>query len=228
MLAGADTGGVWQLVPNPATPAAPVAYPLSNDWQNPDIMCLAAGPDSADHAYAGCRSLSESLPIQYAEMPVVYEAPPGSPGGWSPIMTGAVYGTVYAIAVAGRQLLVATLTGLWWARIPDPAATGTARAYGWQAATWDGDPSTINSGGCTGLVIASGHPVASAGSGSTIWRGSFDATGALVLSQAYQGAADASRSSLAVCTGSQANLWCVISKASDYSPERSRPLHRWR
>ncbi len=219
VLAGADTGGVWQLVPNPAAPGTPAAHPLSNDWQNPDIRCLAAGPDSSDHAYAGCRSLSESLPIPYSGIPVLYEAPPGSPGAWTPIMTtttgGPDYGTVYAIGVAGRRLLVATSTGLWTAPIPDPGATGTGRAYTWQTATWQGDSSSITAGGCTGMVIASGQPVVSAGAGGTIWRGSFGPTGELVLSQSFDGIGNAARSSLAVCAGSQANLWCVISTADN-------------
>ena len=216
VLAGADTGGVWQLTPVPAAPEVITASPLSNDWANPDVLCLAAGPDGAGHAYAGCRSLSESLPIQYARMPVLYEALPGSPAAWSPIMEGAGYGSVYAVGVAiGRRLVAATSTGVWWAPIPDRPATGPAPPYSWQAAVWPGKPGTANAVGCTGMVIASGWPVVSAGSGGTIWQGSYEPGGPLIMRQVFAGVPDASRSSLAICAASQGHLYCVIARASD-------------
>ena len=216
VLAGADSGGVWQLTPLPAAPEVITASPLSGDWANPDVLCLAAGPDGADHAYAGCRSLSESLPIPYARMPVLYESPPGSPAAWEPIMEGTGYGSVYAVVVAiGRRLVAATSTGVWWAPIPDPQVTGRARIYAWQAAIWPGKPGTANAVGCTGLAITGGWPVASAGSGGTIWKGSYEPGGPLIMNQVYAGAADSSRSSLAVCSGDENHLWCVIARASD-------------
>lgn len=46
LLVAAHTGGVW-------TATAAGATPLSNGWDQPDINCLAAGPDGPRHVYAG-------------------------------------------------------------------------------------------------------------------------------------------------------------------------------
>src|SRR6478609_9289924 len=73
VLVGSDSGGVWHLAPVSTAPGIVRAFPLSADWSNPDILCLCAGPDGAGHAFAGCRALTESLPISYPSMPVVYE-----------------------------------------------------------------------------------------------------------------------------------------------------------
>ena len=54
VLVGADTGGVWHLAPTAGVADNVRAFPLSDDWENPDILCLAHGPDGTGHAFAGC------------------------------------------------------------------------------------------------------------------------------------------------------------------------------
>ena len=46
VVVGTDTGGVWLV--------STTTIPLSNNWDNPDIKCLAFGPDGPEHIYAGC------------------------------------------------------------------------------------------------------------------------------------------------------------------------------
>ncbi len=207
VLVGTDTGGVWHLAPTPGVDNVR-AYPLSDDWDNPDVLCLTAGPDGDGHAYAGCRSLSESLPLVYTGMPVVYEAAPNSPGSWAPILDSVGFGSVYGIGIAdGRRIVAATTSGVWWSAIPLPGTPLNSRAYSWQAAQWPGG--MTGTVGCTSVVIANGRPVVSAGAGATIWTGAWDSRGALVMTQAYRGLAGAGRSSLAICTGQPTRLWCV-------------------
>jgi hypothetical protein len=31
------------------------ATPLSDDWDNPEVLCIVAGPDGPHHFFAGCR-----------------------------------------------------------------------------------------------------------------------------------------------------------------------------
>src|SRR6186997_178296 len=52
LLVGTETGGVWSVDPVSST------FPLSDEWSNPDINCLALGPDDARHVFAGCRHAS--------------------------------------------------------------------------------------------------------------------------------------------------------------------------
>src|SRR5690348_11522676 len=66
VLVGADGGGVW-LTNVPGAGASP----LSDDWDNPDIMCLAQGPNSPSHIYAGCGNVSGGTGALYE---TAYEA----------------------------------------------------------------------------------------------------------------------------------------------------------
>ena len=59
-----ETGGVWTIATNGAS------IPLSNNWDNPDVNCLAAGPDGPHHFFAGCTNaiiyesdVSEAVPL---------------------------------------------------------------------------------------------------------------------------------------------------------------------
>jgi hypothetical protein len=213
VLVGADTGGVWHLAPTAGADDNVHAFPLSDDWENPDILCLAHGPDGTGHAFAGCRTLNEKLPGRYSSLPVVYEAAPTSPGVWQPVMDGSSYGSVYGIGVAeGRRLVVATSTGVWWSQLPAPHAPARARAFSWQAALWSAG--TAAAVGCSSLAIVNGKPVVSAMSGGTIWAGAWDKRGALSMTQTYSGLAGGGRSSLAVSAGHPERLWCVVAQGT--------------
>jgi hypothetical protein len=212
LLVGADTGGVWHLAPTAGVADNVRAFPLSDDWENPDILCLAHGPDGTGHAFAGCRTLTEKLPDRYTSLPVVYEAAPTSPGVWRVVMDGSAFGSVYGIGVAeGRRLVVATSTGVWWSQLPDPHVPARARVFSWQAALWSAG--TVSAVGYTSLAIVDGKPVVSASSGGTIWAGAWDKRGALSMTQTFAGLAGG-RSSLAVCAGRPQRLWCVVAQGS--------------
>jgi hypothetical protein len=209
VLVGADTGGVWHLAPTIGVADNVRAFPLSDNWENPDILCLAHGPDGTGHAFAGCRTLTEKLPGRYASLPVVYEAAPTSPGVWRVVMEGSQYGSVYGIGVAdGRRLVVATSTGVWWSELPAPDVPARARTFSWRAALWTGG--TASAFGCTSLAIVSGRPIVSTSSGGAIWVGGWDKRGALSMTQTSTGLAGGGRSSLAVCAGHPDRLWCVV------------------
>src|SRR5215212_10272990 len=47
LVVAAETGGVW--IVTPGTTATP-----GGDWEDPDVDCLALGPDGPVHVYAGC------------------------------------------------------------------------------------------------------------------------------------------------------------------------------
>lgn len=207
VLVGADTGGVWQLSPQPGSNRV-VAVSLSTDWFNPDILCLALGPDGSGHAYAGCRSLTETLPIAYSAAPVLYEAAPTTPSSWLPIMDGAQFGSVYGVGVAQEHRVVAaTTTGVWWADIPP--AEAVERLYMWQAAQWPGAPNGAPVG-CMSLAMSAGLPVVAAGVGGTIWWGEWFSGGALVMQQGFAGLIGSGRTSIAACANEQQILWGVI------------------
>src|SRR5215831_19981794 len=48
ILVASETGGVWHI------DGAFSATPLSDDWDWPDMECLAFGPRGGNHVFAGC------------------------------------------------------------------------------------------------------------------------------------------------------------------------------
>ena len=118
VLAATETGGAWMVT------AGGDALPLSNDWTNPDLNALAAGPDGPRHFFAA------------GVGGVIYETDASHTTpllAWTPInaaLPGAALATaaapvpgfvVYDLAVlrGPRLILAATSTGLYWSRIPE-------------------------------------------------------------------------------------------------------------
>jgi hypothetical protein len=83
VLVRTHTGGVWAVARTGA------AFPHSDDWDDPDVRCLASGPNGLNHFYAGCsRTLRESEPgtellgfIHWHEIPL-------RDGNGAPLSTG--------------------------------------------------------------------------------------------------------------------------------------------
>src|SRR5437879_256312 len=48
IVVATETGGVWLIDQDGG------AIPLSSTWDNPDVRCLAPGPDGQRHMFAGC------------------------------------------------------------------------------------------------------------------------------------------------------------------------------
>ncbi|HEV8334622.1 MAG TPA: hypothetical protein VGQ22_24585 [Steroidobacteraceae bacterium] len=48
ILVASESGGLWLIDPDAGT------LPLSSTWDNPDVKCIAMGPDGPRHLFAGC------------------------------------------------------------------------------------------------------------------------------------------------------------------------------
>jgi hypothetical protein len=215
LLVGAHTGGVWLLAPEPSKTTFVRAQPLSNDWDNPNILSLAAGPDGPKHAYAGCYTIAASSTVLYERL---------ASGAWVSLSTPVGFGDVYAIgiAVSRRRIVCATSGGVWWSPLPPPRGRGRARAYTWLRATWP-----ASEVGCSGLAMSGDVPVVSSLAGGTIWYGEWSTTGAptLAMNQGHAGVPDSARSSIAACQSGPEHLYCVVShngkskRRSDGTPD---------
>jgi len=130
IVAGAQTGGVWLInpVPIPSYRDGDQAICLSDDWDNPDINCLAYGPDSATQVFVGGNATSLLILLELIEVT----------GAMVPGQTTAiplpVSCNINAIVVQKdqRRIVLATDSGVWWSPLP-PTLNNTA-AYSWQQA----------------------------------------------------------------------------------------------
>lgn len=117
VLVATETGGAWTIS------TAWHAVPLSHTWNNPDLHCLAQGPDGPRHYYAA------------GVGGVIYEADPSQPSpllAWIEVTEALPFAQqataarpmpperVYDLVVARehRLIVAATTQGLYWARIP--------------------------------------------------------------------------------------------------------------
>ena len=118
LVVGTDTGGVWLV--------STTAIPLSNNWDNPDIKCLAFGPDGPEHIYAGCGgngALFEADAADFQPLSTWRQRP-------IPEQAGAIYRI--GIVKGSRRIVLACANGVWWSPIP-PAPTRNAN-YAWRQA----------------------------------------------------------------------------------------------
>jgi hypothetical protein len=114
LLVATEMGGVWTVATNNMT------VPLSDNWDQPNVNRLAAGPDGDRHFFAACDAgviyetdVSQSVPLL----------------NWKPVdrPLPAGVGDVRGIAVIRPQriVLAATDGGLYWSTIPKrPARRG--------------------------------------------------------------------------------------------------------
>lgn len=139
LLVATETGGVWLLDANNA------ALPLSDAWPAPDINCLARGPDSQRHFFAGCSGGAILETDAAALAPLL---------AWQPVTPlPADAGIVSRIVVIPRlrRIVVACLArlgpgavpvggGIYWSAIP-PTPSGPAHPprppYHWHRAVVD-------------------------------------------------------------------------------------------
>jgi hypothetical protein len=113
LLVGTSAGGVWTVT------TAGTAIPHSNDWDNPNIVCLARGLDDPNHFFAGCAAggtLYESEPDTAFFGFLAWHAVPLVDAKGTPLGVG----TVYRIAVINhnRKLVLACQNGVFWADLP--------------------------------------------------------------------------------------------------------------
>jgi hypothetical protein len=109
LLVGADTGGIWLIQqPSNNSPNAP-ARCLTDDWDDPNIQCIAGGPNGPNHVFAGMTTgLKETDTTQGFPLEGVCRdiSPPN-------------VGQVVAIAVLSgiQKVVLAATTGIYWASI---------------------------------------------------------------------------------------------------------------
>jgi len=210
ILVGSDTGGVWSVTANGD------ALPLSDDWDKPDISCMAIGPDSPNHFYAGAGAngvgaVYVSEPdsvflnfIKWHEVPLVDSA-------GNPLNTGTVQCMV--VSRANRKLVLGCDRGVFWADIP---ALGQQHVFTQTAFL----PAMGYSGaalGPNGIVVLATNGDGTSQSG--ILFGSWSSGDLLFQRATITGAIDASqmhRTSLASCDG-QLLVMYVLSAAADSS-----------
>jgi hypothetical protein len=125
VIAAADTGGVWVLHSTGA------AYSVSQTWDNPDVECLAFGPDDENHIYAGCTmAASPGATAALYETDISKKLPLVQP--WKELSVPGGAGGVHQIAVLkkARVIVLACDGGVFWSNIPAPGGT-----YNWEQAT---------------------------------------------------------------------------------------------
>lgn len=131
MLVASESGGVW-LISDGSDPVA-----LSNDWDVPDVKCLALGPDGPRHVFAGCTVAYDgpdkrAYRIETGSAPVIMETDASAPApllawkaidGALPVNAGRITRMVIIpnlrrIVVACAALRGGDVGGIYWAKIP--------------------------------------------------------------------------------------------------------------
>lgn len=129
VLAASDMGGVWLIS------SAGSAVCLSDDWNQPDILSLAQGPDGAAHVFAG------GVKSGYLGLYETDASQPFPLFNWLKVLgpsggPGVIY---HVLAVPSlRRLILSTDDGVWWSPIPAPGTgiseDGFRVGYDWKRA----------------------------------------------------------------------------------------------
>jgi hypothetical protein len=157
-IVGAQTGGVW--IVNPLYGTIPItanyeAIPLSDDWDNPDVLSMAYASGGTTSFYVGCAGDPGAL--YYVSLEVALGAL--KPLSQTPLISMTAMGAIWSILVlaAAQRIVLATDRGIWWSDIPPDPAAGSQ--YAWERA--DGVAATRFSSlaeGPDSSVIAGSHP----------------------------------------------------------------------
>ncbi|MBL8350247.1 MAG: hypothetical protein JNL87_08010 [Burkholderiaceae bacterium] len=198
LLVGADQGGVWRVT------SLGEATAFSDAWDNPNVLCLAAGPDASHHAYAGC-DLQQGEGALWMSDPNATE-PLSS---WRRIALPAQTRGVKRILVLRgvRRIVLATQRGLWVSAIPPRS---DALRYSWSR-VGDGLPLL---GSDTHVEVAEGpaERVVAAIGGFGMFLGDWEA-GSLRMRAATLpasvSAAQIQRSSICACAANRRMMWAV-------------------
>jgi len=213
-IVAAETGGVWLVNHYPG--AIPVvashpATPLSNEWDDPNVNCLAYAPGSTSQFYAGCNGgslfLVELQPVlggmdrkTSTSIPVPF---------FAPIMQ-------IVVMEGPRRIVVSTSTGVWWSNIP--SVPGDPSGYSWHNST--GLPFGTYSGlaeGSNQSIIASvwGSDVSTGLYG--IFRGQWQ-NGNLAFTRSTISGTDQTkmlRTSLGSCAANRSVAYCAAAAADE-------------
>jgi hypothetical protein len=211
VIAGAQTGGVWLLTPVniPHYRQGHQAVPLSDEWDAPDVLSLAYGPEGHTQVYVGGTGVAALVVLEF--QPVL--------GGMVHQRTTNIplpgFFDIYAIVVftQPRRIVIATSSGVWWSTIP--AAVNDAASYTWQMGQ------NLPGGTYSGLAAGQGESVAAAAYGDSwhngIFRGAWQGGTLTFSASTITGASAASmlRTSLASCADHRERMYAVAAAADD-------------
>ena len=204
LLLATDSGGVWHVRRATRTGSA-FARPYSDDWDNPDLMCLAS---IGGIVLAGCQSSAGTTERLYETRDSLAADAVVSPT-WRPVNAPTKVGTIYRIAVASvmdrLRVVLAADGGLFWSNI-----TVEGLPYVW---------TQISTQACSAVAFGPGGSVlASTLSGGQILRFAWSgpANAATLAPQAVglprkwqQRMPRLGLSSLAACGGDPRQMYCV-------------------
>lgn len=149
ILLATSGAGVWLI-----NESSGDSKPLSKDWENTHVTCLAAGPNGAHHFYAGCAD-DPDFPgwLQGAlfETDTSLSTPIIQP--WLKIPIPPDVGSIIDIAVLKnrRIIVLACRNGLRWSKIPIP---GSGDIYTWEKPGSPGSTGTdIGQFGCSSVTL---------------------------------------------------------------------------
>lgn len=130
-------GGVWRVdTSKPVLEGFDTAC-LTDSWDDPNVRCLAHGPDNDKQIYAGCEATLRYFELNDESLVTA-----------SVLLTLPVsdLNVVYRILIQKnpRKIILATGAGLWWSAIP--SVPSQASKYTWTKAS--GLPGDVISGLC--------------------------------------------------------------------------------
>jgi hypothetical protein len=130
IVVATESGGLWLIDPDAGT------LPLSDTWDNPDIKCIAMGPDGPRHLFAGCTiaydsAEKRSYKAESGSAPVIMETDSAQLApllDWNPVTAlPTTAGRITRIVVIShlRRIVVACAKvrdgdtgGIFWSIIP--------------------------------------------------------------------------------------------------------------
>jgi hypothetical protein len=131
IVVATESGGVWMIDRNSNS------LPLSDTWDNPDVKCLALGPDGPRHLFAGCMVAYDSVQkrtykAETSSAPMIMETDSAQIApmlAWNPITAAlpvtaghvtriVVIRNLRRIVVACAKLRPDDTGGIFWATIP--------------------------------------------------------------------------------------------------------------
>ena len=162
IVVATESGGVWWIDDNSSS-----ALQLSDTWDNPDVKCLALGPDDPRHMFAGCTvayhsAQMRSYKAETGSSPVIMETDLSQNApllAWNPI-TAALPDTAgrvtRIVVIPNLRRIVASCArvrtndtgggdtgGIFWAEIPPSrfnAGDPPRQPYVWKQAKFVGTP----------------------------------------------------------------------------------------
>ena len=147
IIVGTSHGGVWTVDSSRTVLEGYDTRCLTDDWDDPNVYCLAHGPDKDQQIYAGCETTLRYFELNSANLvttSVLLNLPVPKPS------------IVYRILIQKnpRTIIVAGGAGLWWSIIPTNPADATA--YHWTKASGLPEATTTSASGASlpGPVIA--------------------------------------------------------------------------